>query len=95
MGKFSHGIPLIQVIEKMLRGLKLNGEFSLRWLSGRHVLIIYNDERDFSRLWMRSIWVVNGLPMRIFKWSPSFNIRKESPVVPIWVRLPGLSAYFF
>ncbi|KAL0361975.1 UNVERIFIED_CONTAM: hypothetical protein Sradi_3882000 [Sesamum radiatum] len=31
--------------------------------------------------------------MRIFKWSPAFNPKHESTIVPIWVGLPDLPAH--
>ncbi|KAK4433517.1 hypothetical protein Salat_1114000 [Sesamum alatum] len=33
--------------------------------------------------------------MRVFKWTPSFNPREESPIVPVWVRLSELPIQFF
>ncbi|KAL0295772.1 UNVERIFIED_CONTAM: hypothetical protein Sangu_3185500 [Sesamum angustifolium] len=33
--------------------------------------------------------------MRVFKWTPTFNPREESPIVPVWVRLPKLQIQFF
>ncbi|KAL0331740.1 UNVERIFIED_CONTAM: hypothetical protein Sangu_1719500 [Sesamum angustifolium] len=33
--------------------------------------------------------------MHVFKWTPTFNPWEESPIVPIWVRLPELPIQFF
>ncbi|KAL0455846.1 UNVERIFIED_CONTAM: hypothetical protein Slati_0923800 [Sesamum latifolium] len=33
--------------------------------------------------------------MRVFKWTPTFNPKEESPIVPVWVRLPELPIQFF
>ncbi|KAL0285435.1 UNVERIFIED_CONTAM: hypothetical protein Sangu_2779100 [Sesamum angustifolium] len=33
--------------------------------------------------------------MRVFKWTPTFNPREESPIIPVWVRLPKLPIQFF
>ncbi|KAL0287588.1 UNVERIFIED_CONTAM: hypothetical protein Sangu_2685800 [Sesamum angustifolium] len=41
------------------------------------------------------MWFVDGFPMRVFKWTPTFNPREESPIVPVWVRLPELPIQFF
>ncbi|KAL0367420.1 UNVERIFIED_CONTAM: hypothetical protein Sradi_3632100 [Sesamum radiatum] len=34
-------------------------------------------------------------PMRVFKWTPTFNPKLESPIIPVWVRLPELPLQFF
>ncbi|KAL0928209.1 hypothetical protein M5K25_000081 [Dendrobium thyrsiflorum] len=33
--------------------------------------------------------------MRILKWTPFFDIRQESPIVPIWISFPNLRLHFF
>ncbi|PKU72823.1 hypothetical protein MA16_Dca020263 [Dendrobium catenatum] len=33
--------------------------------------------------------------MRILKWMPFFDIKEESPIVPIWVSFPNLRLHFF
>ncbi|KAK4394247.1 hypothetical protein Sango_1895500 [Sesamum angolense] len=50
---------------------------------------------DFTRLWLRRIWTIQGFPMRIFKWDPTFNPSQESSVVPLWVEFPELPAHLF
>ncbi|KAL0285161.1 UNVERIFIED_CONTAM: hypothetical protein Sangu_2791600 [Sesamum angustifolium] len=64
-------------------------------LNARHVFIKFALEEDYTKLWIKSIWFVDGFPMRIFKWTPTFNPREESPIVPVWVCLPKLPIQFF
>lgn len=33
------------------------------------------------------------VPMRLFKWSPDFNPKAESPIVPIWITLKKVPLY--
>ncbi|KAI0498485.1 hypothetical protein KFK09_019373 [Dendrobium nobile] len=33
--------------------------------------------------------------MRILKWTPFFDIKEESPIVPIWISFPNLRLHFF
>ncbi|KAL0289913.1 UNVERIFIED_CONTAM: LINE-1 reverse transcriptase [Sesamum radiatum] len=33
--------------------------------------------------------------MRIFKWSPDFDPQTESPIAPVWIKLPGLPVHLF
>ncbi|KAL2225666.1 UNVERIFIED_CONTAM: hypothetical protein Sindi_2927600, partial [Sesamum indicum] len=33
---------------------------------------------DYTRLWLRRIWYIQGYPMRVFKWTPTFTTSKES-----------------
>lgn len=93
--KFSHGRPTVKVLTKHLFELKLKGNVSLKTLSGKHVLIEISNEEDYTRIWMRQQWWFDGYPMRVFKWTPTFNPREESPVFPVWIRLPGLPVHLF
>ncbi|KAL0351225.1 UNVERIFIED_CONTAM: hypothetical protein Sradi_4271700 [Sesamum radiatum] len=49
----------------------------------------------YNRLWLRRIWYLNGLPMRVFKWTPTFTPDHESPIAPVWVCFPGLPTHLF
>ncbi|KAL0455106.1 UNVERIFIED_CONTAM: hypothetical protein Slati_0849800, partial [Sesamum latifolium] len=71
------------------------GDFSVRAINVRHVFIRFTVEEDYTRLWLKPIWFINGFPMRVFKWTPTFNLREESPIVPVWVRLLELPIQFF
>ncbi|PKU68121.1 hypothetical protein MA16_Dca022177 [Dendrobium catenatum] len=33
--------------------------------------------------------------MRILKWTPFFDIKEESPIVPIWISFSNLHIHFF
>ncbi|KAL2250200.1 UNVERIFIED_CONTAM: hypothetical protein Sindi_2493700, partial [Sesamum indicum] len=69
--------------------------FSVGAINVRHVFIKFALEEDYTKLWIKSIWFVEGFPMRVFKWTPTFNPREESHIVPIWIRLPELPIQFF
>ncbi|KAL0339495.1 UNVERIFIED_CONTAM: hypothetical protein Sradi_4466300 [Sesamum radiatum] len=64
-------------------------------LNSKHVLIFLTKESNFSHLWPRRIWYLQGYPMRIFKWSRTFNHSHESSIVPIWMCFPELPAHLF
>ncbi|KAL2228338.1 UNVERIFIED_CONTAM: hypothetical protein Sindi_1813500 [Sesamum indicum] len=64
-------------------------------INSKHTLISLSCESDYSRLWLRRIWFLQGFPMRIFKWTPTFTPTQESSVVPIWVCFPELPAHLF
>ncbi|KAL0359941.1 UNVERIFIED_CONTAM: hypothetical protein Sradi_3678600 [Sesamum radiatum] len=64
-------------------------------INARHVLISLSNEADFSRMWLRRIWYIQGFPMRVFKWTPTFTPTQESSIVPVWVCFPELPAHLF
>ncbi|PKU72822.1 hypothetical protein MA16_Dca020262 [Dendrobium catenatum] len=33
--------------------------------------------------------------MRVLKWTPFFDVKEESPIVPIWISFPNLKLHFF
>ncbi|KAL0309429.1 UNVERIFIED_CONTAM: hypothetical protein Sradi_5885200 [Sesamum radiatum] len=95
IGKFSHGIPPYSQLHRLLTKTGITGKFTVSLINKKHALISLSKESDFTRLWMRRIWYLNGFPMRVFKWSPTFTPENESSITPIWVRFPELPAHLF
>ncbi|KAK6128080.1 hypothetical protein DH2020_038163 [Rehmannia glutinosa] len=75
--------------------LNLHGSVDIKILNVRHVLLVFSHHEDMAKIWMKPVWFINGMHMHIFKWSPKFSIRKESSIVPVWVKLPGLLIHPF
>ncbi|PIN08004.1 hypothetical protein CDL12_19422 [Handroanthus impetiginosus] len=94
VGKFSFGRPPLASIKQHFLSLEC---FSVRiqLLNQRHVLIFLNNADDFAKLWLRREVFIDSLPMRLFKWSPSFNVKHEPSVAPLWVRISGLPIHLF
>ncbi|KAL0282194.1 UNVERIFIED_CONTAM: hypothetical protein Sradi_7268700 [Sesamum radiatum] len=84
VGKFSHGSPPFSQLHQLLAKTGIKGTFTVSMINRKHALIIPSIESDYSRLWLRRIWFLNGFPMRVLKWSPTFSTAHESPIVPIW-----------
>ncbi|KAL0318168.1 UNVERIFIED_CONTAM: hypothetical protein Scaly_2861100 [Sesamum calycinum] len=95
IGKFSHGTPQFRNLHRLIAGLGIIGGFIVSMINSRHALISLSNETDFSRLWLRRIWFIEGYPMRVFKWTPTFTPAQESSIVPVWVCLPELPAHLF
>ncbi|KAL0329325.1 UNVERIFIED_CONTAM: hypothetical protein Sradi_4919200, partial [Sesamum radiatum] len=74
---------------------RFSWDFSVEAVNVRHVFLTFALEEDYRKLKIRSIWFVDGFPMRVFKWTPTFNPREESPIVSVWVCLPELPIQFF
>ncbi|KAL2244366.1 UNVERIFIED_CONTAM: hypothetical protein Sindi_0554600 [Sesamum indicum] len=95
VGKFSHGAPSYSMLHKLIAGTGIKNKFTVSMLNNRHLLISLSCESDYTRLWLRRIWYIQGYPMRIFKWTPTFTPSKESSIVPVWVSFPELPAHLF
>ncbi|KAL2237684.1 UNVERIFIED_CONTAM: hypothetical protein Sindi_0960100 [Sesamum indicum] len=95
VGKFSHGAPPYSQMHQLIARLGIQGAFTVSMINSKHALISLSSESDYSRLWLRRIWFLQGFPMRIFKWMPTFTPTQESSVVPIWVCFPELPAHLF
>ncbi|KAL0297126.1 UNVERIFIED_CONTAM: hypothetical protein Sradi_6764700 [Sesamum radiatum] len=95
VGKFSHGAPQYQNLHRLIAELGIKGAFTISMINAKHVLISLSNEADLSHLWLRRIWHVQGFPMRIFKWTPTFTPEQESSIVPVWVCFPELPAHLF
>ncbi|KAL0401939.1 UNVERIFIED_CONTAM: hypothetical protein Slati_4223800 [Sesamum latifolium] len=95
VGKFSHGLPNLNFLRNRIIKLGLKGTVNVGRLNFKHVLIRLNNEEDFSRLWLRGEWTFDNFHMRVFKWSPDFDPQTESPIAPVWIKLPGLPVHLF
>ncbi|KAL0283500.1 UNVERIFIED_CONTAM: hypothetical protein Sradi_7225900 [Sesamum radiatum] len=95
VGKFSHGLPNLNFLRNRIVKLGLKGTVNVGRLNFKHVLIRLNNEEDFSRLWLRGAWTFDNFHMRVFKWSPDFDPHTESPIAPVWIKLPGLPVHLF
>ncbi|KAK4439284.1 hypothetical protein Salat_0263300 [Sesamum alatum] len=95
IGKFSHGLPNLNFLRQRIVKLGLRGSVNVGPLNFKHVLIMLSNEEDYSRIWLRGEWSFDGFPMRIFKWTADFDPHVESPIAPIWLRLPDLPCHLF
>ncbi|KAL0924110.1 hypothetical protein M5K25_004918 [Dendrobium thyrsiflorum] len=95
VGKFMLRRPNLDIIRKLFVNLKLSGSFSFGLLDPRHIAIQLNNDLDYSRIFARRTYYIMGCQMRLLKWTPDFDVREESPIVPVWVCFPNLRLHFF
>lgn len=93
--KFSNGIPSIAEISPSLRDLKLKGRFTVSFMDYKHVIIRLFTEEDYTNLWLKSTILIGAIPMRMFKWSPNFSTKVESPIVPVWVTIKKVPLFLY
>ncbi|KAK4384597.1 hypothetical protein Sango_3045000 [Sesamum angolense] len=95
VGKFTHGLSNLNFLRIHIVKLGLKGNVTVWRLNFKHVLIRLSNEEDFSRIWLRSEWTFDSFHMRVFKWTPNFDPQIESPIAPVWIRLPALPVHLF
>ncbi|KAL0912359.1 hypothetical protein M5K25_018325 [Dendrobium thyrsiflorum] len=95
VGKFMLRRPNLDVIRKFFPNLKLSGSFHIGLLDPRHISIHLTNDLDYSRIFSRRAYYVQGCQMRLLKWSPDFDVNKESPIAPVWISFPNLRLHFF
>lgn len=95
IGKFSYGIPRILEVTKMLKSLKLKSRFNVSFMNKRLIVIKLFLQEDLNRLWLWDNSNVEGIPFRLFKWTPTFSLEAESPIVPVWVSLENLPVVLY
>lgn len=61
----------------------------------RHILICFNSDEDYHRVWLREQWYLKKYLMRVFKWTPEFQLDAKSSIAPVWVNFPQLPVHFF
>ncbi|KAM7462626.1 hypothetical protein LguiA_030747 [Lonicera macranthoides] len=94
VGKFSHGCPALSDIRKVLESFDPKAPFTVGLMDNKHILMRFNHEDDFHRIWLREQWFVMRFPMRVFKWTYEFRIDAESALAPVWVSFPLLPINF-
>ncbi|PIN12325.1 hypothetical protein CDL12_15065 [Handroanthus impetiginosus] len=94
VGKFSFGRPSLGAIRQHLVNFGCTS-IRVQLLNQRHVLIFLAKPDDFTMLWLKREIFIENLPMRMFKWSPAFDVKHEPSVAPVWVKLSGLPLHLF
>ncbi|XP_059295368.1 uncharacterized protein LOC132048688 [Lycium ferocissimum] len=60
----------------------------------RTVFIEVSNEEDCQTIWFRRSIEIDGMVMWLQKWNSDFKPEEDSPIVPVWVLLPGLLFHF-
>ena len=94
VGKFSFIRPPIDIICKFFVALSLKGNVEIYLLDPRHILIQFHLEEDYTIIWIRQSWFIDGKAIRVFKWSTTFHSSEESPIVHVWVSLLFLPVHY-
>ncbi|KAL2498523.1 Uncharacterized protein Adt_24073 [Abeliophyllum distichum] len=88
--------PYIPVSKKKCRSLPNGSNMAFVGnLDGKHILLNFDREEDYCRLFAKPVWCINVVPMRILKYTFDFDSQKESPIVPVWIALPKLPLVFY
>ncbi|KAL2526985.1 zinc ion binding [Abeliophyllum distichum] len=95
VGKFSHLKPSILAVQQALNTFELFGEVRVGNLDGKHILLNFDQEEDYCRIFAKPFWYINGVPMRILKYSFDFDPHKESSIIPVWISLPKIPLVFY
>ncbi|KAG5595247.1 hypothetical protein H5410_036479 [Solanum commersonii] len=96
IGKFSTTMPKIELIRKsFILQTQLNGGVNIAHYNARHVFIDLYNELDYNTVWTQQRMTIEGKLMRIQAWTPKFRPEEETPIVPIWLLLPGLPWHCF
>ncbi|XP_071917069.1 uncharacterized protein [Coffea arabica] len=95
VGRFPFRRPPMEVIRHFFVSLGLKGECDVGLLDMNHVLIRPSSEEDFTRLFVRRSWFVQGAQMLLSKWTMDFTAQQDSTFAPVWVSLPSLPLPLF
>ncbi|KAF5458486.1 hypothetical protein F2P56_022510 [Juglans regia] len=92
--KQRHSLDAIRMFIRVRWGLMGNAVVSS--MSKNHnVFIRLTSEEDFNKAFSREASEINGVSYRVFHWTPGFTKEEETPIVPVWVMLPGLPPNFY
>jgi hypothetical protein len=95
VGFFINPRPTLREIEGVIRKvIKPSEKFFPAAVDAHHILIIFLNEADFLKTYLHGHWNIAGRAMRLSRWSPYFEPNIQSPLLPVWVGLPGLRTHF-
>lgn len=95
LGKFLPRKASIEVLPKEFHTMGFKCSFLVGWLDPCHVLVCFDPEGNYMRFWMKEIWTFQDYPLRVFKWTPKFQLMAESSILLVWVNFEGLLIHFF
>lgn len=84
IAKCSYGRPPIPEVKTcLMQWLSISRDFILSNMNPKHLLIRFDDEEDFIKLFLRNNLYVKGF---LFRWTPDFHFNED----PTAMRLSGL-----
>ncbi|XP_022866206.1 uncharacterized protein LOC111386010 [Olea europaea var. sylvestris] len=93
VGKFPHRKPTMKKVRENFSKFGFHGCFEVGLIDTTHILIHLTHEEDYSRLFLKPSWYIDGCPMRVLKWTCDFTPEQETPIVPVWVSFPLLPVH--
>lgn len=85
--------PPYPVVKNFLEKLGLQGQFTIGKLSTNQVIINFQLEEDYQRVFLRQTWFLGNQTMVVTKWTPDYTEGTDCPIVPVWVSCPNLPIY--
>ncbi|VFQ62973.1 unnamed protein product [Cuscuta campestris] len=85
--------PAYAILKNFLQKLGLQGGFSIGTLSYNQVLINFQFEEDYERVFLRQTWSVGNHLLVVTKWTTDHTEGIDCPVVPVWVSCPKLPIF--
>lgn len=59
----------------------------------KYVIIRFQDHIDFQWAWSKVKWVIRGVSMRTFRWTPFFSPGHNPHLTPMWIGFPRLKPH--
>ncbi|VFQ90817.1 unnamed protein product [Cuscuta campestris] len=95
VGRFIKGRPSLISTRKAFERIGFESDFSVSLLDECHILINFESEKDFLRCLLRKYWKINGLSLKVFRWTHDFDPNADSPLILVWIGLEGLPIHLF
>lgn len=95
IGKFSHRRPSLPELKSALETIELKSAFIVSLMDPRHILLRFNHEEDYHRVWLREQWYLKRFSMKVFKSMPYFRLDIKLSIGPVWVNFPKLPMIFY
>ena len=94
--KFTYTMPKLELVRKsFILQTQLIESVKITHINAMHVYIDLDNEFDYQTVWTKLRMNIEGQVIRIQTWTHDFTPEEETPIVPIWVAIPGLPWNFY
>ncbi|KAK8967007.1 hypothetical protein KSP40_PGU022144 [Platanthera guangdongensis] len=86
--KCVYDIPSILALKTFLiPQFQLLRDFKVALIDFRHLILTFDVEEDFKKVWLRETLVFPDFLFRFLRWSPEYSPSPERNIVSAWINM--------
>ncbi|XP_060170350.1 uncharacterized protein LOC132601267 [Lycium barbarum] len=91
VGRFLKSRPQIDIlISRFCETYPLKRTVNIGVFDNFNIFLTFNKDADLNFILYKRVIDLEGYQIWLQKWTPDFKLEEDTPIVPVWVLLPGL-----